>query len=127
MDKDDTLLIGKIVGVHGVTPGDASELSAGFGFLITLGGNQRFQAFLVGHAKALFLVHDNKAQILEPGVLRQDRVGADDDIDCAISQPVSRFLHLLGGDKARQAPDFEGEAPKTLAKILVMLIKAPND
>ena len=38
------------------------------------------QAFLVGNAEALLLIHHQKPQMLEADVLLQKRVGADDDV-----------------------------------------------
>ena len=37
--------------------------------------------FLVSHAEALFFVHNQQAEIPEPDILRQQPVGADDDVD----------------------------------------------
>ena len=39
--------------------------------------DQLLEPLLVGHAEALLLVHDEKAQVLELDVLLQQLVGAD--------------------------------------------------
>ena len=44
---------------------------------------QLLEAFLVRHAKALFLVDHNKAEVLKLGCLGKDGVCADHDIDIA--------------------------------------------
>ena len=46
---------------------------------------------------------------------------ADDDVDVALAEPLARLLGLLRRDKARKAPDIQGEAFETGGKILVML------
>ena len=50
---------------------------------------------LVGHAKALLLVHDQKAEVPELHILGQDPVGADHNVHHALAQ-VLQGLFLLG-------------------------------
>ena len=40
------------------------------------------------HAEALLLVDDQQAEVLELDVAGQQPVGADDDVDRAVGQPV---------------------------------------
>ena len=84
-------------------------------------GAQLLELFLVRDAEALLLVDDDETEILELGLLRQDRMRAHDDVDVALTEPLARFLGFLRGDKARETPDIEREAFEAGRKILVML------
>ena len=56
--------------------------------------------FLVLHAEALFLVHDEETQILELHILRQQPVGAHEDVDLALFEAFKDVLDLLGSAEA---------------------------
>ena len=84
-------------------------------------GAKLLELLLVRDAEALLLIDDDEAQVLELGLLRQDRMRADDDVDIALGQPFARVLHLLGGNEARKAADLQREAGESLGKILVVL------
>ena len=46
-----------------------------------------FQAFFLLHAETLFLVDDEKTQMFEFDVFGEQRVRADNDVDCAVGEP----------------------------------------
>ncbi len=54
-------------------------------------GAQLLEVFLVRHAEALLFVNDDQPQILELDILRNQAVGADDDIHLAEQQPAQNF------------------------------------
>ena len=58
-------------------------------------GLERLNVFLVLHAKALLLVHDDEAEVLPVHTGLEEAVGADDDIDAAIGQPLEDVLRFL--------------------------------
>ena len=58
-------------------------------------GLERLNVFLVLHAKALLLVHDDEAKVLPVHAGLEEAVGADDDIDTAIGQPLKDLLCFL--------------------------------
>ena len=82
-----------------------------------------FQPLLVVHAKALFLIHDQQAQILEGHTLGQKRMGADHDIDRAIGHAALRLSGLFLADKARQLPHIDGKPPETIGEGLGVLAR----
>ena len=84
-------------------------------------GLQRLQPFLVGDAEMLLLVDDDEAEIAELDALRQQRMGADDDVDAAIGEPGLDRGGLLGGDHARELGHGDGEALEARAEDPVML------
>ena len=57
------------------------------------------QPFLVGDAEMLLLVDDDEAEILEFNGLREQRVGADHDVDRAFREPFPHLRHLAGGNE----------------------------
>ena len=48
------------------------------------GGAHLLEAFLVADAEALFFIDDEQAEVLELEVLREQAVGADEDVDLAL-------------------------------------------
>ena len=56
----------------------------------------------MGHAEALFLVHHQKAQVLEADVLLQQLVGADEEVDLPGLEVVEDLPGLPGGLEAAQ-------------------------
>ena len=76
---------------------------------------------LVGDAEALFLVHDQQAQIAKLDVLRQQPMGADDDVDFARGQVRQR--HLLSILTIEPADHFDADrkAREALAQRFLML------
>ena len=59
-------------------------------------GAQLLQLLLVGDAEMLLLVDHDEAQILELHAFAEQRVGADDDVDLAVRQPLLDLVRLLG-------------------------------
>ena len=84
-------------------------------------GAQLLQPFLVADAKVLFLVDDQQAEIPELDRLAEQRVGADDDVDIAIGQPLLDLRQFLGRDQAGGLRDIDRETAKTFGKILAVL------
>src|SRR5579884_2018584 len=79
------------------------------------------QPLLVTHAKTLFLVDDQKPQIAEFHVFRQQPVGADHHVHLTGSGVLEHLFHLLGGDEAAEHfhPHGErGEAPPEGLEVL---------
>ena len=81
------------------------------------------EAFLVLDAEVLLLVDDQKAQVAEPDRFGQHRMGADDDVDRPIGQPLARLLRLPGGHEPRQRADVDRKPPETLGEPLVVLAR----
>ena len=82
---------------------------------------QRLQPLLVGDAEVLLLVDDQQAEIPELHRLRQQRVGADDDLDAAVRQPRARLGRLLGAHEARKLADAERQAAEPFGEVLEVL------
>ena len=57
-------------------------------------------------AETLLLVDDDKAQVVEPDVLGEEAVGADDDVHAAGLQAPQGLFLLFGGAEAGEQPDF---------------------
>ena len=56
---------------------------------------QAFERLFLVHAKMLFLVDDQQAEIFEVDALLQHGMGADDDIHLAVVDVGNGFLRLL--------------------------------
>ena len=65
-------------------------------------GAHLLEAFLVGDAEAVFLVHDDQAEVIETDVLLENAVGADDDIDRAGLGGIDYLGLLLVGAEAAE-------------------------
>lgn len=72
-------------------------------------GAELLQLLLVLDAEALFLVDDDQAQVLELRLGGEEPVGADDQVDGALSEPFERRLGLGLGLEAAQRPYVDGE------------------
>ena len=84
-------------------------------------GTQLFEPLFMGHAKLLFLINHDQAQIGEAHILGQHRMGADDDIDLAARQTFARIGHVLAGDKAGHGAQVDRQTAKTIGKTFEML------
>ena len=68
------------------------------------------QPLLVAHAEALLLIDDQQAEILELDVLRQQAMGADENVDFAGLDAFRRIdLLLLRRAEARDHLDVDGK------------------
>ena len=67
-------------------------------------GAQLLQLLLVLDAEPLLLVDDDQAEVLELGLRREQPVGADDDVDGAVPQPLQDRLGLGVGLEPGQRP-----------------------
>ena len=61
---------------------------------------QRLELFLMLDAEMLFLIDDDKAQIFEGNLRRQDRVGANKDLHLTGCQSRAGLGSFLGWDHA---------------------------
>ena len=62
----------------------------------------RFQPFLVRNAEMLLLIDDQQAKLGKLDRLRQQRMGADNDVDNAVRDALADLGGFLGGDHPRQ-------------------------
>jgi hypothetical protein len=51
-------------------------------------GAQALQGLLLAHAEAVLLVDDDQAEVLEADVPLHQAVGADDEVDAAVGEPL---------------------------------------
>lgn len=82
---------------------------------------QPLQTLLVSDAKVLLLIDDDEAEIAKGDVLGQERVGADDDVDGALTQPALGGFCLLRCDEPRELRHPHGQARETTGEGPVML------
>src|SRR6266436_541943 len=68
-----------------------------------------FQALFVGYAKALFLIDDHQAEILEAHIFGEQAMCADDDVHLARFEGSENLLLLRGGAKAAEHLDTHGK------------------
>ena len=73
-------------------------------------GAQRLELLLVLDAEALLLVDDDEPEVLEPHLLGQDAVGADDEVDRPRGEAVEHGLGLAVALEARQGAHDDREA-----------------
>ena len=85
-------------------------------------GAQRLHGFLVAHAEAVLLVDDQQAQVLEAGVLAQQLVGADHDVDRAVGQALDRGRDLLAGAEAAHLGHLDRPLGEPVDQRLVVLL-----
>ena len=67
-------------------------------------------------AEPLLLVDHDQAEVPERDVLRQQPVGADDDVDRPVGEPLDRRLLLLRANEPRQQPHGQRERREALAR-----------
>jgi hypothetical protein len=79
------------------------------------------EPLLRGHPEALLLVDHDEAEVTESDVLREQAVGADHDVDRAVSEARDRRLLLPGRDEARQQRNLHRERREPLAERLMVL------
>ena len=72
-------------------------------------------------AEALLLVDDDEPEVLERDVLREEPVGADDEVDRAVGEAVDGPLLLRGADEPREEPDLDREGRESLRERLMVL------
>ena len=70
-------------------------------------GAQLLELLLVRDAEMLLLVDDDQAEILELDRLAEQRMGADDDVDCALGEALFDAGELLGRDQPRRLRDVD--------------------
>ena len=79
--------------------------------------------FLVRHAEALLLIHDQQPQVLELHVLLQQPVRAYHQVAAAVLDIFQRLAHLRGRAEAAEHLDLHGIAEKSLHGRLVVLLR----
>ena len=79
------------------------------------------EPLLGGHAEPLLLVDDDEPEVLEPDVLAEQPMRADDDVDRAVGQPLERGRLLPCRHEPRQQADLERERREALAERRVVL------
>ena len=60
-------------------------------------------------AKAVLLVGDDEAEIMENGLFREERMRADDELDAPIGQPGEHRAALRRGHRAGEQRDRNAE------------------
>ncbi len=75
-----------------------------------------FEPLFVVHPKALFFINHQKPKIGKAHPFGQERVGADDNINCPIRQPCAGFCGFFRGHKAGQLHNFKRKTTKPLGK-----------
>ena len=73
-------------------------------------------------AEALLLVDDDQAEVLEPDLLAQQAVGADDQVDGAVGQAGEHRLGLAVGLEPGQRLHDDGELGVALGEGLAVLL-----
>jgi hypothetical protein len=73
-------------------------------------------------AEALLLVDDQQAQVLEADVAGEQAVGADDDVDAPLTQPLDRRLGVRRGLEAAEPLHRDGEAGVPLGEGVQVLL-----
>ncbi len=82
---------------------------------------QLLEPLLVSHTEMLLLVNDDETQVFEFDAFAEQRVGADDDVDTAVRQPLLDLIELLGGHQPRSLRNVDREAAETFGEVLEML------
>ena len=86
-------------------------------------GAQRFDALFLLHAKAVFFVDDQQAQMLEFHIFLQQFVCADHDIGFPLQHTLQRLLGFFFRFEARQYIHFHRPLGKAVSKVLIMLLR----
>ena len=81
----------------------------------------RLQTFFVTHAKVLFFINNQQAEVLELDRLCQQRVGAHHHIDGAAIDAVAGGCGLFRGDKTRQLTHLKREASEAFGEGFIVL------
>src|SRR4029079_6484831 len=82
----------------------------------------RLKRLLVFHTKALLLVDDDEAQVFEAHLTREDAVGADNKVDCAVGEALDNLLGLRVRLEARERNHLDREGAKAIAERVEMLL-----
>ena len=82
---------------------------------------QLLEALLVGDAEPLLFVDDEQAEVFEHHVLRQEPVGADDDVDLPRGHVGHDLLLLRPRAEPRQHLDADGKRREALAEGVLVL------
>ena len=80
------------------------------------------QRLLVAHAEAVFFIDDDETELLELQLFAEQLVGADEDVDAAVSGGIQRGFLLFGGLEARQHFDAHRPVGEAVAEVFVVLL-----
>ena len=86
------------------------------------GGAEPLHLLLVLDAEPLLLVDDDQAEVLDPDVGVEQPVGADDDVDGALAQPVHDVARLRVGLEADSGFEVTGNAAHPLGERREVLV-----
>ena len=78
--------------------------------------------FLMSHAETLFLINDQKSQILKLNIRRKDPVGPDDNIHLPLAQILHRFLLLRRRAEAGHQINPYRKVLQSLGKGIIVLL-----
>ena len=84
-------------------------------------GLKFLESILVLNTKALLFVNDDEAEIFETDALREQPVGADDNIHGSVGEPGDRFARLFLRLKTTECSQMHGEPGKAVGKGLHVL------
>ena len=84
-------------------------------------GAKALELLLVLDPEMLLFINDNKAKALEPDLITEHRMGADDDLEGAVLQPCPRLGGVPGRHHPRQVAHLDRPAGEPLAEGLEML------
>ena len=86
-------------------------------------GAQLLELLLVRDAEMLLLVDDQQREVPELDALAEQRMGADDDVDRAVGQPLLDLGELGARDQPRGLRDLDREAAEALGEGLGVLAR----
>ena len=84
-------------------------------------GLERFEFFLLLHAKAMLFIHNDQPQIFKPDGAAQQGVGAHDNVHGAVFQGLFGGVRIAGGNETGQVAQCQGQFRETLRKGFCML------
>jgi hypothetical protein len=85
-------------------------------------GPQLLEPLLLLHAEALLFVDDDQPQLPESHVSLDQAVGADDDVDAALLEPLEHGIHFAAGAEPRQQLDPHGPVREPVGERRKMLL-----
>ena len=82
-----------------------------------------FEPFLVDNAEPLFLIHHDQPEPLKLHRLGEERMGADNNVDCPGSHLLSYRLGFVRGHQPRQTANPDRKPLKPLNETVIMLTR----
>src|SRR5439155_17058470 len=84
---------------------------------------QLLELLLRRYAEMLLLVDDDEAEVLEPHVLAEQRMGADRDVERAVDESLLGLGEIRSGDQTRELGDVDREASEAVGEGLGVLAR----